>query len=498
VTKNPAAEAKPPTQPTSRVLRFRLEMKMPAFVTEKDSFLSDLARALQLPPDSLRIVDLRMGCVLASVEFDDLPDDLLLALLAIPQGADVHRDLMDVLRKWNVSSIVEEPYFKRPYVKRFADVHRRVTSSGRRLTWLHVSDLHARADLALGMSYQDDVTSQFVDDLPPLLGDFELEPDLVFFTGDLAHAGQADEYAATRLFIDRIYKHLPNKPQLFTVPGNHDVTWGQIDPKFDDDLDAQLENDDAMYAFLYKDERKYQRDVVRLRLAEYLSFVRGVEPLGHPQIQPYELHYSEVLDHHGYSLGIAGLNSAWRSTTRDQDDSRNDRGRLLVGGAAQLRQVWQHLERSDFRIALIHHPPDSDWFKDFDRRAQRSYFGKFDFVLRGHEHLPAAIGVHRIGTDDQWVHVPAGALYNTDGAYPKSANVITVNLETGEGMAFFWRYFEDNLKWRADVGLVQDGRAFFDLPPDLVGRLHASLSNREKSAAGRDEDIGDAGVAAAG
>jgi hypothetical protein len=97
--------------------------------------------------------------------------------------------------------------------------------------------------------------------------------------------------------------------------------------------------------------------------------------------------------------------------------------------------------------------------------------GKFDFVLRGHEHLPSAIGVHPLGSDEQWVQIPAGALYNSDGAYPKSANVVTLNLDSGEGMAFFWRYFDENLKWRADVGLVQDGRAFFDLPPTLSKRL---------------------------
>jgi hypothetical protein len=98
---------------------------------------------------------------------------------------------------------------------------------------------------------------------------------------------------------------------------------------------------------------------VRLRLAEYFRFVAQIEPFGHPQIQPYELHYSELQQHRGAQIGIAGLNSAWRSTSRKNDASRSDRDRLLMG-AGQLR-------RADLRIALLHHPPDSDWFKAFDR-----------------------------------------------------------------------------------------------------------------------------------
>jgi len=49
-------------------------------------------------------------------------------------------------------------------------------------------------------------------------------PDLVFATGDVAFAGQANEYASATKFFDELLAAANLKrSQLFVIPGNHDV-----------------------------------------------------------------------------------------------------------------------------------------------------------------------------------------------------------------------------------------------------------------------------------
>ena len=58
-------------------------------------------------------------------------------------------------------------------------------------------------------------------------------PDLVAITGDIAHAGTAEEYALARAWLEtQLWPALPDglpRDRLLLVPGNHDVDRGKVD-----------------------------------------------------------------------------------------------------------------------------------------------------------------------------------------------------------------------------------------------------------------------------
>ena len=88
------------------------------------------------------------------------------------------------------------------------------------VTWLHVSDFHIRG----GDSYDRDVVLRA---LVKSVQDFRERgrtPDLVFATGDIAHAGKVHEYDLATQFFDALIEAAGvDRRHLFVIPGNHDV-----------------------------------------------------------------------------------------------------------------------------------------------------------------------------------------------------------------------------------------------------------------------------------
>lgn len=456
-------ETREPKASKAPVARLQLEMEPEDFMLIQDAFVGDLAGAMGLSEEQLRILEIRPGCTQVFVAFDDAPDDVVLLLLRVDAESDEHHALRRVFKKYAVTSVTEIKRFLPPYVGKFVEEHAFLAEEGQRLTWLHLSDLHAR--VGDGAHFQDEVTSSFVDDLPRLLDEWELQPDIVFMSGDVAFSGKADEYRAARVFLEKVVAALPTVRRLFVVPGNHDVTWGAVDPRRDEELDEELRDHERVADFFHgqSDEDEARRKLVRLRLDNFANFLATLETPPHPSMEPSGYYYALVVEHEDFNVGVAGLNSAWRSTTRAGRPDRSDWQRLLIG-ASQLRETISQVGRADIRIALVHHPPDTDWFKAFDRNAHRSMLPSFDFVLRGHEHSAGALGVRTLGGGTEQIQMPAGALYSADESTPKTFNVVRLNLTTGRGVAFFWRYFEESFKWRADVALAEHGRAFFKMP----------------------------------
>src|SRR5262249_31301356 len=156
-----------------------------------------------------------------------------------------------------------------------------------------------------------------------------------------------------------------------------------------------------------------------------------------------------------------GLNSAWRCS------SNSDRGRLVIG-VPQIDASVNQVEDSQLRVALVHHPPETDWYVLDDMRYQRQTFPNFDFVLRGHEHDPHVQLSFFAGRE--YCQVSAGALYSTDD-FQKSFNVVQLDLETRTAWVFFWKLASGTLKWVKDVELYRNGFQFFQMPKKLVDRL---------------------------
>lgn len=459
--------------PGRAVLRFRLEMEPEEFLPLQETFLRDLAQAAGVPQERLDVIAVRPGCtdVFLAVEGSDGDPRAIVVLLTAlaPEGSP--DELASEFRaKYRVTSITEIRRFVPPYLASFLQEHAALTEEGERVTWLHLSDLHAKSgDTAV---FQDQVSRRFVDELPGLLDNWGLVPDLLFFTGDLAFSGRRDEYKSASAFLGAVVEALPAPVRVFVIPGNHDVTWDAIDQRFDDRLDQELVDHARVSQFLMGtgDFTTARRETARLRLANYSAFVDGLGAFDHPGMQPSGYYYSDVVNVNSVSVGVGGFNSAWRSTSRPPKSRRSDHQRLLLG-AAQIDEISNQVKNTDIRIALCHHPPDSDWFRSFDRNAHRSNMGEFDFLLHGHEHAAGALGVRHLSGRSDRLQIAGGALYTPEIDHPNSFNVVTVNLTSGKGVGFFWRYLDDSFRWGPDDGVADRGRTFFELPTPTVERI---------------------------
>ena len=71
-------------------------------------------------------------------------------------------------------------------------------------SWLHLSDLHITADYGDARSDTAADLGRFLDDLPECLDQMHVEPDVIFFTGDVAQSGAEEEYEVAKEFFDHV------------------------------------------------------------------------------------------------------------------------------------------------------------------------------------------------------------------------------------------------------------------------------------------------------
>jgi predicted MPP superfamily phosphohydrolase len=98
-----------------------------------------------------------------------------------------------------------------------------MTAATYRLRILHISDLHMKGPREREpWGRRRVLDAAWNDNLATLLQDGPI--DLVCFTGDAAHSGEPDEYAAATEFFTGLLERLRlTRDFLFVVPGNHDI-----------------------------------------------------------------------------------------------------------------------------------------------------------------------------------------------------------------------------------------------------------------------------------
>lgn len=271
----------------------------------------------------------------------------------------------------------------------------------RTITWLHLSDLHARM--------RDDwdaklITDTLILDLRSMQRDYRLRPDLIFFTGDIAYGAangerMEDQYARVRTFLDSVRKSF--EPELATrdiyiVPGNHDVDRNEITP---DQTNWLRHRDRTLPEILHamRDGKKQWRAWME-RLTAYRNFIKAYGLLHLTPDDPH-LIWADSKDIASLRVGIAGFNSVWSSA--DQED----KGKLWCGVEWQVSELVRKMGPVDLSFALIHHP--GNWFTPHEDPAAMRYLQQmFPVILHGHEHADW-IQVDRDGR----VIISAGACY---------------------------------------------------------------------------------------
>ncbi len=251
----------------------------------------------------------------------------------------------------------------------------------RTLTWLHLSDLHAR----LRNDWDSrKINESLVCDLKAMQEDYGLRPDFVFFTGDVAFGiasreNMADQYELARKFLDAVRTaFVPEIPirDLYLVPGNHDVDRSEITP----DQTEWLRHSDRILPEILsamRDGKKQWRTWMD-RLVNYRTFLTTYGLLHLTPNDPH-LIWGDAREMHGIRVGIAGLNTAWSCANKE------DKAKLWFGADWQISQVKERMGPVDFKFALFHHP--GNWFTVHeDPDAIRRLRQEFAVVLHGHEH----------------------------------------------------------------------------------------------------------------
>lgn len=254
-----------------------------------------------------------------------------------------------------------------------------LVGEGQHLTWLHLSDLHFRVSGAGGhdaLEYDTDVVlSALLHDITERIAEDELQPDLIFVTGDIAFSGKAEEYDRARSFFeDLLGRTGVKKERLFLVPGNQDADRARISPAAKI-IGKKLTDRGMVNAIL---DHAGDRAIMLDRFDGYKAFVNDY--LGQdPPFDDDHYFYVRLLHTGGGLLALMGLNSAWTSSG-DEDDQ----GRLAIG-ERQVRRALELAKDADLKIALLHHP--LTWLRGFEQAGcVAMLMGNCDLILHGHLH----------------------------------------------------------------------------------------------------------------
>ena len=293
--------------------------------------------------------------------------------------------------------------------------------SKKKISWLHLSDLHAFSKRDEWDSHK--ITSTLVDDLKSLNQEYGIRPDFLFFTGDLAF-GQVgnkdgerivDQFVEGRKFLEqvqRVYNPPIQNRDVYLVPGNHDVNRSMVDEMQTSWLRDSVRKEEEITTLINKKGITWDR--ILERLDEYRNFLR-VNKFDHLLTDSERLIFADIREVDGIRIGIAGFNTAWSCC------QNREKGDLWAGSRFQLGHLSKSITNVDFKIALLHHPPN--WLNEFeDSKFKRDLSTEFEFVLHGHEHSewvdPNASG---------HVAIAAGTVYESS-TRPASYNLSLIHI----------------------------------------------------------------------
>ena len=452
-------------------VELRLEMEMQEFKKSEPEFVAALASALEIDPEEIKKINVLRGCIRYIIDIPKEAASKFKRALETNSFSDAMEQLfiqfeMDPKKiRFNVKT-------EAPALRKANELSKELEKEGRILTWLHLSDVHFVDRQGASKWHQDIIKKDLINGLPNLLSEWNLEPNLLFFTGDIAFSAQQQEYKIATDFFDQLRKVLKGT-RIYIVPGNHDVSWADID-SLDTQLRKKLSNTQNVNDYLLSSSYKEDRKKDFAKFSNYIAFAKG-QLNGTVKMDEDIYFYTDQFAHDDIKIGVAALNSAWRSTKKTKKSKYDvDMDNLLLGGP-QIQKASSALESSHVRFALLHHPPASTWFRSFDRKMHNVFLPHFDFVLRGHEHETVAVATTDMSSDSDYVHIASGALYDASEyqgktGYPISFNAVRLNLDSGKGIIFFWRYFTELYKWKRDV-IADDGLKIFNIPAKLLERM---------------------------
>jgi len=307
----------------------------------------------------------------------------------------------------------------------------------KKLTIAHLSDLHLSESTILDQTV---ILDALILDLKEQVRDGR-KFDLVFFTGDLIAKGQYSDQSnqlAKEKFIFPVLDVLGlSSDRLIMIPGNHDLQLSKLNNCLQPVFDG------------LSDTNKVNKLIDSIDKTPYLwegfeSFYSLLEEIGEPDtIFKNALFRSYKIKIANISIGVCGINSAWRAKGSVDD---GDCGRLIIG-QRQIDLLSEKTKDCDIKLALMHHP--LSWLTPFDQHSIQPQIRKeFDGVFFGHNHNADS---YKLGYGEgNLLFSNAGCLYQSRNYF----NGYTV-LE----------YTLDEKKWNVFAREYYSSRGVFDISP---------------------------------
>lgn len=255
--------------------------------------------------------------------------------------------------------------------------------------WLHISDLHA------GQLTQDwlwpTLQTQFFEDFKRIKD--KVGPiDFVIFSGDLTQSGSEEDFVVLRGILQRIWQELDNfgsTPELFAVPGNHDLVRPASGNSHAMALRSWWANSEVRSTF-WKDPKGDLRKTVDEFFSNYSKFIAELPSFGIPTVQIKEGllpgDSSAIIKKGSNQIGLVGLNSAFlHFFDEDVDPSLDVHARQLMSVTNDNPDDW--VKKNCANLLITHHP--LSWLHSEGKTHFQSEInppGRFSAHLFGHMH----------------------------------------------------------------------------------------------------------------
>ncbi|MBN2442310.1 MAG: SUMF1/EgtB/PvdO family nonheme iron enzyme [Spirochaetales bacterium] len=301
-----------------------------------------------------------------------------------------------------------------------------------------------------------------------------VQPDLIIITGNIAHAGKADEYGVASVFFRELLKKTKlTKEQLFVVPGNRDVDKDEIDDVLGKSIYEFATQDDITKILTHKTLFPHLMN----KFTHFFDFANAA--MGSRYYTGELFYYTEtttiVKNNTRFLINLAGINSALFSRSEADKDTK------LACGIYQVNKIINQLEKSAaLNIGFLHHPLSS--MHTIDKPAANMLMNSMDIILSGHLADPDGSFSHTAA--GKAVMLCAGASFTKRDAY-NSFEMIDLDLATGEGTARFYKYLPDFNIWKINTDVnpaTTDGSFSFTInlkkkvKPDAGSSLRSTVN----------------------
>jgi predicted MPP superfamily phosphohydrolase len=316
---------------------------------------------------------------------------------------------------------------------------------------LHFGDLHISQGRLVELQRR---IKALIEDLDRLQKTLQINPRLLFFTGDVANNGEncsTELQLAREHFIHPLLHQLHlDESSFFMVPGNHDIDRTKISKALEDGISANVKDSDSCQEYLVSLERDSKEfELLTAKLEAYSNFRKSMKrDYLKKDTFFFETHQ---LDLNTMTVGIAALNSTWRSSQYGHDE-----GRLIIG-QKHFREALDTMQHCHLKVVLCHHPFEmlTEWNR---RQLKRAMAKDVDFVFTGHIH----------DSDFTFFQQVLGKMYVStcaslfDGRIATGYSIVRADLSTKQVTVFLRKWYDGRQEFDAETEKCKDGKVVYE------------------------------------